>query len=626
MKLNLTKILLVMSYLGLSIVGKSQGVAINSNGQRADTSAILDISSTSKGLLIPRVTSPVFVNSPAHSLLVYKIGSALLPDSGFYYNAGTPRVPSWQKLITSLNFKEYSWGTTGNSNTNAASNFIGTTDNNPLVFRINFEKAGIIDFFSTMIGYHSGPSNSGVNNTFLGTNSGFKNTTGDYNTYFGNYGAYSNNGDNNVCIGSFAGFGGGFNNNTKFDENVFIGSNAGQSNISGSKSVFIGASTGINNKIGNGNVFLGYKAGFLNEADSNCFVGYESGYNSRIGKWNTFYGFQAGRGANTPTYSSGNYNLAIGFQAAYINRGDSNVYIGNKAGINSIAGSSNLAIGNSSLISSSDGNRNTAIGNGADVAAGNNNSTVIGYRSYADQSNSVILGSVSGINSATVTTSVGIGNTAPQATLHITRNPNGTPTMRLDGEQNISLFYTGVRQDTYINGGMDLSNVYIGSQGKGNVIMVPGGGGKVGIGTDVPTATLTVNGDVEKPGGGVWNAISDIRVKKNINIYTKGLKEVLAIHPVSFQYNGKGQTVDNGITYVGVIAQEIEKILPGTVSQRKTNDFSDQRYYNGTELTYTLVNAIHEQQAQIEEIKKQNGELKIENTSIKEKINELLKK
>ena len=87
------------------------------------TSSALDITSTNKGLLIPRValisTSDVAtIASPVTSLLVYNSG--FLPN-GYYYWNGT----LWVLLATGNNTD---WSVTGNSGTNPANNFIGTTD------------------------------------------------------------------------------------------------------------------------------------------------------------------------------------------------------------------------------------------------------------------------------------------------------------------------------------------------------------------------------------------------------------------------------------------------------------------------------------------------------------------
>ena len=72
----------------------AQNVGINVTGTIPDNSAMLDISSSSKGLLIPRVsltssTDIITIPSPAVSLLVYNTGTgghSLLP--GFIIGMG----------------------------------------------------------------------------------------------------------------------------------------------------------------------------------------------------------------------------------------------------------------------------------------------------------------------------------------------------------------------------------------------------------------------------------------------------------------------------------------------------------------------------------------------------------
>ncbi|HET6768220.1 MAG TPA: hypothetical protein VFH08_12495, partial [Chitinophagaceae bacterium] len=51
----------------------AQNVAVNTDGSAAHTSALLDIKSTSKGMLIPRMTTAqrTLIASPATGLLVY---------------------------------------------------------------------------------------------------------------------------------------------------------------------------------------------------------------------------------------------------------------------------------------------------------------------------------------------------------------------------------------------------------------------------------------------------------------------------------------------------------------------------------------------------------------------------
>lgn len=80
---------------------KAQGVAINTDGQQPDPSAMLDVKSTNKGLLIPRMTSAQrnAIVSPAKGLLVYQTDTL----EGIYQNKGTPSSPAWAMLGTNGN-------------------------------------------------------------------------------------------------------------------------------------------------------------------------------------------------------------------------------------------------------------------------------------------------------------------------------------------------------------------------------------------------------------------------------------------------------------------------------------------------------------------------------------------
>jgi hypothetical protein len=139
--------------------------------------------------------------------------------------------------------------------------------------------------------------------------------------------------------------------------------------------------------------------------------------------------------------------------------------------------------------------------------------------------------------------------------------------------------------------------------------------GKIGIGDNTPSFTLEVNGTAGKTGGGVWSTPSDRRLKTNIKSYTDGLDAILKIRPVTFNYNGK-LDLSTDKEYVGVIAQEIKEIAPYTIEEK---DFAvkgekPELYYSydGSALTYMLINAVKEQQSQIEEQKEEIERLKNE--------------
>jgi hypothetical protein len=77
------KNLLFLFFTLWSIIGFSQGVGINTDGSNPDASSLLDIKSTSKGILIPRMTlsERTSISSPATGLLVYQTNGT----SGFYF-------------------------------------------------------------------------------------------------------------------------------------------------------------------------------------------------------------------------------------------------------------------------------------------------------------------------------------------------------------------------------------------------------------------------------------------------------------------------------------------------------------------------------------------------------------
>lgn len=110
----------------------AQSLAINTDGSAANTSALLDVKSTAKGMLIPRMSSIErnAITSPATGLLIFQNG----PDSiGFHYYDGT----KWTWMLSNSNADSLAWKTNGNTGTNPANHFLGTTDNVPVVLKTN---------------------------------------------------------------------------------------------------------------------------------------------------------------------------------------------------------------------------------------------------------------------------------------------------------------------------------------------------------------------------------------------------------------------------------------------------------------------------------------------------------
>jgi len=91
------KLLIMALFLTLSV---SAQVAVNISGNSPDASAMLDLTSDTKGILVPRMTATQKgqISNPATGLLIYQTDGS----SGFYYNSGSPSSPNWLQLSSSI--------------------------------------------------------------------------------------------------------------------------------------------------------------------------------------------------------------------------------------------------------------------------------------------------------------------------------------------------------------------------------------------------------------------------------------------------------------------------------------------------------------------------------------------
>lgn len=161
------KYLLLITFLPVIHFAGAQSFSVNTDGSVADPSAMLDVKSSQKGLLIPRMTKTErnAITTPATGLLVFQNA----PDSlGFYYYDGSKW--SWVASING-NADSLAWKRNGNAGTSTAMHFIGTTDNQALNFRVNNIRAGLIDnaSYNLALGYSGFLNNSsGTHNTAIG--------------------------------------------------------------------------------------------------------------------------------------------------------------------------------------------------------------------------------------------------------------------------------------------------------------------------------------------------------------------------------------------------------------------------------------------------------------------------
>jgi hypothetical protein len=122
------KFLLGLLSIGFTSNILSQSLAINTDGSTANTSALLDVKSINKGMLIPRMSKGQrnAIATPANGLMVY----VNAPDTvGLCIYDGS--VWKW------MEDKGSGWSLTGNAGTSPITNYIGTNDFNDLSFRVN---------------------------------------------------------------------------------------------------------------------------------------------------------------------------------------------------------------------------------------------------------------------------------------------------------------------------------------------------------------------------------------------------------------------------------------------------------------------------------------------------------
>lgn len=131
-------------------------------------------------------------------------------------------------------------------------------------------------------------------------------------------------------------------------------------------------------------------------------------------------------------------------------------------------------------------------------------------------------------------------------------------------------------------------------------------GGRVGIGTTTPDQTLSVNGNASKAGGGSWATYSDERLKNIKGRFTGGLKAVMKLQPLIYEYkkdNALGIRSEG--EHVGFSAQAVEKIIPEAVTKNEQG----YRLVNNDPILWTMLNAIKEQQVAIEKLSAQVRQL-----------------
>jgi hypothetical protein len=488
--------------------------------------------------------------------------------------------------------------------------------------------------FNSFFGRGAGTKNVGFSNSFFGAFAG-ANSTGNWNAFFGdNTGSTTTTESGNTLLGTQARGAAGVNNSTA------IGFRA---NVTQSNSLVLGSINGINNATSDTNVGIGTTApaARLHIVGSQPpAVSSDNGTNATPvlqvigGKGGdttegTFFSIgglggsvitQAGNGGSSPTAGGNGGNVIA--QAGDGGSGGGFGSFGGQILLQAGAAGSGPSPGYGGSVTLQAGAGNPANGGSIFLSAGAGNSLP-----------GAILFSTNAAERMRIAGdgSIGIGASNPSAKLEIGGNTliypasgNGQLFIRNRGSNNFSQVVFNDDQNTYrgyigyiganaTNTASRNDTVEFGTNSKDltfrpneTEVMRLTTSGKVGIGTPAPDNTLTVNGSADKPGGGSWGTFSDERLKNIKDRFTPGLKAVMQLQPLRYEYKrDNALAIKSQGEHIGFSAQAVEKIIPEAVSK------NDKGYLlvNNDPIIWTMLNAIKEQQKEIETLRTANAAL-----------------
>jgi trimeric autotransporter adhesin len=399
---------------------------------------------------------------------------------------------------------------------------------------------------NTLVGYNAGTQVTGDYNTVVGSNTGgddgYGNTTVGYGSTWQFDGYYNVTiGGSNYSQGTRT-YAGGFVSGASAGYCVTVGyniTNSGQYGIaigrqaatSGGDQIAIGRLAGTGNPVNTskGSVSIGYWSGKDNEADNTVNIGYKSGQNfSSTANYNVNIGYEAA--SYTGYNPNSQYCVNIGYRAGLYARGDRNIAIGaltNGASNTAADARDNVCVGYYAGRVLTSGYENVFIGSNSDQTCQTGNANVI-------------IGSTTNCSST---------NAVAQVVLGYGINSQGNNTFRVRAS----------------------------------------------------------SGSYNTQNASTWTTTSDERIKTNVTEYTLGLDTLNQINVKTYNYLSDSaiaaahpeladsdglvhEGLDTEKTIVGLMAQELEAVLPNSVTTRDNGI----KAVNKDELFWVMLNSIKE--------------------------------
>ncbi len=249
------------------------------------------------------------------------------------------------------------------------------------------------------------------------------------------------------------------------------------------------------------------------------------------------------------TVAGGNSNWAQGNWSA-VGGGTYNIAYDYSCTI--AGGNSNEAAGGESTIGG--GSFNVAAGVGATIAGGSSNAANGIYPSVSGGAANWALADYSTVGGGANNIANGFSSTIPGGLLNAS-----------DGDFS---FAAGRRAKANHPGAFvwaDSTDADFASTADNQLIIRASGG--VGIGTNEPKQTLSVNGSAGKPGGGSWATFSDARLKTHVVPLGCMLDRLLCLHGYQFEYTTDAVADGRGLPgpQIGLLAQEVATVFPDWV-------------------------------------------------------------